>query len=367
MMTELYLALTSLAMGQVYAPRPPQAPTMETRPAVTDRPPQAPLKSVLESDAVPAPKQSPMIFRWVEMETPAGAWGLYKDGGLIGLYRSSKGYQKKLEENADGDSVFELSTSEPPIALPEHLQHEARKRRENGQAAAPFTGDRFHSISSGREAIAEAEEQESRLLSMLPEGFQTYKRTNYSQRLAVTNNRPSNVMYKLTQDDHWSNSATVVNPNRQDPYRTPGGLSKSKGWVSRLAILFPRPLKTLRENVFPGGSGPVARESWRFPQGTLVADGLFNDKGEVFEIRMLEGSKWQGEWTPKTYYSDLAKAPAGYVPPRLNECMSCHKDAGDSSRYGISVRGSDGIFSFTPFKDGTFELDPKWLTTREGE
>ena len=204
-------------------------------------------------------------------------------------------------------------------------------------------------------------------LSYLPEGFVPYEQAQYSQRLSILNERDHNVLV------HWSTNDTLfrrVNPNRLDPYAVPGGLTvrhhNAGQFSSRAAILFPnRPLRVFTEKVNANAERLLPKKSWTFPKETVVADVLMNDKGEPFEIRMLEGGTNHAQWFPKIWFSDLSKAPPGYKPPKVGECMNCHRDAGKQGVYGTGIRGSDGIFSFTPFKDGTFEIDTRWPITQK--
>ncbi len=185
-----------------------------------------------------------------------------------------------------------------------------------------------------------------------PAGLKAYKRTGYSQRIAVTNNSPSNNWYRLLQHDYWTNSPMAANPNSHAPYAVPGGLENVKGWQSLTAITVVPSKVPVRNEVVPVFNGtPVPKYRWTFPDDTVVVDILSRD-GWVFEIRTLE--KREGKWVGRTPYVNKLARPAGYTGPGKS-CAECHVDAGASLQYGITVRGDDNIFSWNPFIEGAFQ------------
>ena len=198
-------------------------------------------------------------------------------------------------------------------------------------------------------------EEQARLEKLWPgefeEGWKFYKPTKYSQRVAVTNGRPTIVMYHKNQDDHWTNAASAFNPNRDFPWAVSGGLHESTGWTSHTAIWFPDggKLHLSRELVASRFDGRE-RYVWNYPIGTKFADLLVYD-GRCFELRVRE--KKESGWTASTVYRGGTK-PVGYTGPRKS-CSECHNRAGEAIQYGITVRGSDTVFSFSPFKEGTLE------------
>lgn len=185
------------------------------------------------------------------------------------------------------------------------------------------------------------------------EGLKLFTPTKYTQRLAITDNRSTNFLYRIDQDDVFVNSPTTVNPNRVFPYATPGGLHNSTGWQAMRAARIPGPVRIWTEGVpVPGTSTPLPKVRWSFPAGTVFVDMLYKD-GKCFELRTATKGD-DGKWDHKPLYRDLDAAPANFHGAGM-ACASCHKDAGASLNYGITVRGDDRVFSWTPFMDGTFQ------------
>src|SRR5438270_14014511 len=58
----------------------------------------------------------------------------------------------------------------------------------------------------------------------MPPTMRFYRPTNYTQRLAITGGRETNNLYRLDQDDVWTNAPTAPNPNRLFPWAAAGGL-----------------------------------------------------------------------------------------------------------------------------------------------
>lgn len=185
-----------------------------------------------------------------------------------------------------------------------------------------------------------------------PEGMKRYAKTQYSQYLSITNGFDSVEMFRLSSDD---NLFRRVNPNRIFPIAVSGGLHDSNGWKSEGRIAIPKGqyVRVWGERVEAGVRRPLPRTAWQFPEGTIFADLLSTDKG-LFELRTI--TKVNGGWKFRTAYKDWSKAPANYVGAR-KACNECHERAGEQPGYGISWRGSDGIFSWDPFVEGTNQID----------
>jgi len=180
------------------------------------------------------------------------------------------------------------------------------------------------------------------------DGLKPYTPTRISQRIAVTDGRPSHQWYDLNRDDVFQNAPTMFNPNRQTPWRVSGGMEGMHGWKSlKLTNVAKSDVKVWRENLPIAGAGrnlPGFR--WQFPEGATFADLLVNDKDEPFELRMR--TKKDGKWRAQVVYENAAAAPHGYLGAA--KCASCHDHAGSSKQYGIMVRGDDTVFSFNPMQ-----------------
>lgn len=187
------------------------------------------------------------------------------------------------------------------------------------------------------------------------DGLKFYKRTEYSQRLAVTNNSPSLAVYHTNQDDHWGNSGSLPNPNRLFPISVSGGLHNDVGWKSSVGVAIPagKKISVYGGQVAVAGAGRyLPRQSWTFPVGTIGID-MLSAGGEVFELRKWEKTKHG--WEPNVMYRGGTK-PANYVNAG-KACASCHDDAGASKQYGILWRGDDNLFSVPILAEGTVNFD----------
>jgi hypothetical protein len=190
----------------------------------------------------------------------------------------------------------------------------------------------------------------------MPPSIRFYRPTNYTQRLAVTNGQETNHVYRLDQDDVWTNAPPALNPNRLFPWAVPGGLHEVRGWGNRVGIAIPdgKKVQIWRERVeVPLSSRPLSKFRWSFPDGTVLADMLFTREA-VFELRLRE--KVQGKWKSTVPFRDLDAAPKGYTGPG-KRCAECHDQAGSQLQYGIGLRGSDGAFSPSPLVEGTLTPD----------
>ena len=188
-----------------------------------------------------------------------------------------------------------------------------------------------------------------------PAGLRFYNSTWYSQRLAVTNGVPTNQLYQLNRDDVWGNAPTSLNPNRQFPYRVPGGLHDLSGWQSFVAVAFPigKHIEVWDEMVPVAQGVPQLKRRWGFPSGTVFVD-VLTSQGKAFEIRQRK--KKLGVWDSSVIYRDHVAAPRGYRGAG-KACVDCHKSAGASEQYGITVRGDDQTFSFPVLREGTLEAN----------
>ena len=184
-----------------------------------------------------------------------------------------------------------------------------------------------------------------------------FRKTRYNQYLAINNSADFRTMFRLDQDQHFTNSAPFMNPNNQFPWVVSGGLHESTGWKSRGAVALPEGGKVTVWQA-PQEIGASRRQwkvRWAWPVGTTFADVLSTDKG-VFEVRTL--TKGKDGWEPDVAYKDMTKAPANYTGPRKN-CVTCHSGEGYNGNYGPQLRLEDFIFSASPLKEGTDQLDHK--------
>lgn len=187
------------------------------------------------------------------------------------------------------------------------------------------------------------------------EGLSLFTPTKFSQKLTVANGRSSNTWHSITTDD-VNGGMMTTNPNRTFPYAVPGGLHNSTGWHSLRAARIPGSVTLWTEGVsVPGSQTPLPKTRWAFPSGTVFVDMLYKD-GKCFELRT--GTKGDdGKWKHEPLYRDLDAAPKNFHGAGM-ACATCHKDAGQSQNYGVTIRGDDHCFSWTPFVDGTRELRP---------
>ena len=183
----------------------------------------------------------------------------------------------------------------------------------------------------------------------VPRGLRPYERTQFSQRLVILNDADHLSLVPLNQDDDLFNKP---NPNRKDEWRVNGGLHAAVGWQSYTGLALPdgASIRTWTDRVEAGARRPLPRWFWQFPEGTRVVD-LLTEGDRPFELRMLkrENGGWKGHvvW-------EAEHKPRGYES-LTTTCASCHAFTGASYGYGTILRGSGGIFSWSPFvNDGTF-------------
>lgn len=183
-----------------------------------------------------------------------------------------------------------------------------------------------------------------------PANLKPYSRTNHVQRSVVRNSIPTIDIYRLNQNDDLFGR----NPNQDFPYRVPGGLDLAEGWKSYLGISIPKGKRVYTWHVRPDQVSLRPFRFWEFPVGTEVFDLLVNEgSSRPFELRRLR--REETNWKANVLWQADA-LPRGYQRTD-RRCVDCHRDAGDATRYGLAVRGNDFIFSWSPFKEGTQELD----------
>lgn len=184
--------------------------------------------------------------------------------------------------------------------------------------------------------------------------------------------------------DHRPGSRTAFSPNEFRPWIKPGGTdglkvrTKKSVWIpeGRKITVYTSQVKTEGNVRQPAGYPLRDRRQvkWIFPEGATIVERLYNgSEGEPFELRRR--TKSSGTWV--TDVTSLnGSAPAGYKQP--SNCTQCHDDVGkhasvlenkNNVEWFGTVRGSDGIFSFHPFKyEGGSALrfaDPESRNARE--
>lgn len=182
----------------------------------------------------------------------------------------------------------------------------------------------------------------------MPEGLKFYWQTKLSQRIAVTNERPSNDWYHEDRDDVFANAPTSFNPNKHDPrWVAPGGLVGLHGWESFTATIMPSTPRTWSQPVPIANGGTIPGAIlWEYPAGTTFSDLLVSD-GKPFELRYREKGT-DGQWESYVAWKDASARPDGYVGAG-KKCATCHDLSGNSEQYGITIRGKDTVFSYLPF------------------
>lgn len=191
-----------------------------------------------------------------------------------------------------------------------------------------------------------------------PAGMKLYKPTEYAQRSVVLNSQPHLTPYHFTQDD-----GGAVNPNRVFPYTSPGGLHAASDWTSVFGLRVPEgeSIRVWTDTYYQiTNARPVNR--WEYPVGTVAADILVRKStGEPFELRIL--SKTEDGWKALVPWQ-ADRLPPGYQATD-RKCLTCHQDAGDATRYGLTVRGNDFLFSPPIHVEGTVTLDDnRWPLDR---
>jgi hypothetical protein len=187
----------------------------------------------------------------------------------------------------------------------------------------------------------------------MPQGMQAYTPTQYGQRSVNNDNAPLLTAQHVTKDDYFANAPPVVNPNRQFPYVKPGGLHAASGFRSLLGVAIPEGKAVRVWQSYYQTAAPRPFVHWEFPTGTVFADLLVNtETGKPFELRLLR--KTADGWKASAPWQD-DQLPSGYTVAD-RKCITCHRDAGDHTKYGLGLRGGDFIYSWQPFREGTVLL-----------
>jgi len=118
------------------------------------------------------------------------------------------------------------------------------------------------------------------------DGMRFYRPTQHSQRIAITDERPSLRWYHLTQHDHFGNAPTMFNPNTVKPeWAAPGGLYGVRGWTSYTAAYLPEDPKVWKQPLPIANGGMIPGYKWSYPVGSTFAGLLVRD-GRAFELRI---------------------------------------------------------------------------------
>ncbi len=167
-----------------------------------------------------------------------------------------------------------------------------------------------------------------------PKGLIRYKRANYTQEIAVTNDRDRITPVhrsKLVSKWHQSGGMEGVAGYHSDVYK----LIPVGGWIGVTNI-----------DVWNGSNFQKNRGWTRsYPDGTTFYDILSKD-GEVFEAR--ERRKENGTWKSRVVFKDENHRPAGYAGLAVS-CASCHDEAGSGGYATGLVPGGDTVLS-DPFE-----------------
>lgn len=180
-----------------------------------------------------------------------------------------------------------------------------------------------------------------------PVGLKLYPPAQFGQYIVVRNGSPYHEWHHIRAQDPATNVADRSNPNSKAPYHVSGGMDGLHGWKSiKLSNVAKKDVAVRTVNIPIAGAGrrlPGVR--WTFPDGAVFADLLTNDAGKPFELRTR--TKENGKWKSVIAFADASAAPAGYKGAG-KACNVCHRDAGDSQKYGMMIRGDDTVFSFAP-------------------
>lgn len=171
-----------------------------------------------------------------------------------------------------------------------------------------------------------------------PEGMVRFHRAEWTQEIAVTNNRD-----RITP---------VHRNNIASKWHQSGGMGGVKGYHSDLYKLVPIPPRVFVGNIGVLNSLGYIQQNrgWRreYADGTRFDDVLSNTAtGKVFEHRTAE--KRNGTWTRKVLFSDHAERPSGYSGLGGQSCSSCHDQAGTGGYAMGLVPGGDTVLS-DPFE-----------------
>ena len=335
------LTVALFAVAQPVAPKPPQAPPVAVSPPNATR-----TYADYRADAIAQGKPI-VIFVRCEPRPIVGAVTVrvdhlagYDSGPniVIGVPDASVGMRWK--------ATLERDASDAAI-----------RRELQVTQTRPFFFQRRASIADGSDVPASGrwytDNETKQALSVwpkdmpVPDGLRFYWQTKLSQRIAVTNERPTNDWYHEDRDDVFANAPTSFNPNKHDPrWAAPGGLHGVQNWQSITSTIIPSSVKVWVQPVPIANGGTIdGGKMWEFPVGTSFADLLVSD-GKPFELRYRE--KFADGWQSYVAWKDVSARPDGYVGAQ-KKCATCHDLAGGSEQYGITIRGKDTVFSYLPF------------------
>jgi hypothetical protein len=175
-----------------------------------------------------------------------------------------------------------------------------------------------------------------------PEGMSRYRRSFYTQEIAVVNSRDRiTPVSRLHRDlkSRWLQS---------------GGLEGISGWRSDLycneaASKSPAYIGNIQVRNEYGYYQPNRGFRREFKEGSRFLDVLSNTKtGKVFEVR--QRLKEDGKWASRTLFEDVKARPSGYEGLQMR-CSDCHNSSDGPGTGGYAaglVPGSDTVFSL-PF------------------
>ena len=164
-----------------------------------------------------------------------------------------------------------------------------------------------------------------------PEGMVPYKPEQWTQEIAVTNNRDriDHVpIARLKSKWHQSGGMEGIEGAKSDKYKL---LPKPpREWIGDIQVL--NSLGYMQPN---RGMKRLYADGSRF-------DDVLSVGGVVFEHRVRR--KVAGEWKSEVVYEDEKARPKGYAG--LNQsCASCHNEAGTGSYSSGLVPGGDTVLS----------------------
>lgn len=266
--------------------------------------------------------------------------GSLSDGTKNAIIVSTDGRDGRwLKSDATDSQIRQAAGLEQPMRAPPFAPSSSRQGLQTADGNPPW-------LSVG---------EQNRLMNLWPkskpglsDGMRFYKQTQKSQRIAITDERPSLRWYHVLQHDVYSNAPTDLNPNSVKPHwRVPGGLHNVEGWESYTAAYIPEGgVVETQGRPIVGAGRLLPGYVWSYPDGTIFSDLLVKD-GKAFELRIR--AKDGSQWDSYVAFRDKTAAPIGYHGVG-KKCSECHDSGpGSSEQYGITVRGSDTVFSFNPF------------------
>lgn len=180
-----------------------------------------------------------------------------------------------------------------------------------------------------------------------PAGMVRYLPTQYTQEIAVTNDR--------------DRISKVSRFNLASKWHQPGGMEGIVGWRSDLYKLIPTPPRVFIGNIAVwNGANFQNNRGWRreYADGTQFHD-VLSYRGVVFEHRKRQ--KIAGKWESLVIHKNIAARPPGYVGLQGQTCASCHSESG-SGGYGVGlIPGGDETLS-DPFDGLEAGVSPSMFT-----